>query len=74
MLAYTMREDGTAAVGDAPVPECPRDGLVVKIRNATLCGTDFRTFMKGNSKITPPRILGHEMAGTVASVGSGAAG
>lgn len=74
MLAYVMKQDGAAAVEDVPVPECPKDGLLVKIRNATLCGTDFRTFMKGNAKITPPRILGHEMAGDVAAAGPDAKG
>lgn len=69
MLAYIMKRDGCAAVENIPEPEIPRDGLVVKIHNATLCGTDFRTFMKGNGKITPPRVLGHEMAGTVSAVG-----
>lgn len=69
VLAYIMKTDGTAAVENIPVPQCPKDGLVVKIHNATICGTDFRTFMKGNGKITPPRVLGHEMAGTVAAVG-----
>ncbi len=69
MLAYIMKQDGTAAVEEIPVPECPKDGLLVKIHNATICGTDFRTFMKGSNKITPPRVLGHEMAGVVAAVG-----
>ncbi len=69
MLAYIMKTDGTAAVENIPAPQCPKDGLIVKIHNATICGTDFRTFMKGSNKITPPRVLGHEMAGIVAAVG-----
>ncbi len=74
MLAYIMKMDGSSAVENNPVPECPNDGLVVKIHNATICGTDFRTFMKGSNKITPPRVLGHEMAGTVSAVGPAAKG
>lgn len=72
MLAYSMKQDGVAAVEDIPLPDCPKDGLLAKVHAATICGTDFRTFMKGNAKITPPRILGHEMAGTVVAVGADA--
>jgi L-iditol 2-dehydrogenase len=57
-------------VRDIPVPECPDDGLLIKIDSVGLCGSDVRTYSVGSAKINYPVILGHENAGTVAAVGS----
>ena len=55
-------------VQEVPDP-VPKEGeILVKIGAANICGVDSRTYNHGDKKITPPRILGHEFAGTVVEV------
>lgn len=51
------------------MPEQTDDNLIARVRSASICGTDMRTFLHGNQKIDAPRILGHEFAGEIVSVG-----
>lgn len=54
-----------------PIPK-PRAGeLLVKVRAATTCGTDVKTYRRGHPKFPPPFIFGHEFAGDVVQVGVG---
>src|ERR1700761_2121949 len=58
-----------------PVPEPEPGALVVDIDVAGVCGSDVHVWLghrAGRLPISPPLILGHEMAGTVTAVGSGA--
>ena len=74
MKAYVMNEERKMVIKEMPEPVPKADNMIVKINYASICGTDFRTFMKGNAKITPPRIMGHESAGVVIHVGAYAEG
>jgi len=61
----TGTEGATVEMRDVPEPT-PRDGeVLLAIEQCCVCGTDLRTFRKGDPKITPPRILGHEFCGRV---------
>jgi hypothetical protein len=40
------------------------------VRKVGLCGSDLNTFVGKNPMVTYPRILGHEVAGTIAELGS----
>jgi threonine dehydrogenase-like Zn-dependent dehydrogenase len=58
-----------------PVPEPEPGALVVDIDVATVCGSDVHVWLghlAGRLPISPPLILGHEMAGTVTAIGAGA--
>jgi threonine 3-dehydrogenase len=59
---------------DRPVPE-PGDGeVLLKVEAASICGTDQHLFAWdpwAAENLVPPRILGHELAGTVAATGGG---
>lgn len=70
MRAFIMNEDRKMVVKEMPVPVPSENNMIVKIKYASICGTDFRTFMQGSSKINPPRILGHESAGVVIHAGA----
>lgn len=52
-------------MAERPEPVRTDDNLIVRVRSASICGTDMRTFLQGSKKIAPPRILGHEFAGDV---------
>ncbi|APT72705.1 L-threonine 3-dehydrogenase [Thermosipho sp. 1063] len=56
---------------DKPQKLGPRD-VLVKIRRASICGTDVHIYKWdewSQSRIKPPLIVGHEMAGEVVEVG-----
>jgi len=46
-------------------PKCPEGGVLVKVISVGLCGSDIRTFSSGHKDVTPPHILGHEVAGEI---------
>lgn len=54
-----------------PIPEPKAGELLVKVRAATTCGTDVKTYRRGHPKFPPPFIFGHEFGGDVVKVGEG---
>jgi L-iditol 2-dehydrogenase len=54
-----------------PIPEPAAGELLVKVRAATTCGTDVKTYRRGHPKFPPPFIFGHEFGGDVVKVGDG---
>ncbi len=69
MKALIMNEERKMVVKEVPRPVETDENIIIKVEAASICGTDMRTFLKGNQKIDPPRILGHECAGTIVHVG-----
>src|SRR5699024_10863763 len=51
-------------------PECPSDGLLLKVDSVGCCGSDLRTYSHGHHDVEYPCILGHENAGPIGEVGS----
>ncbi len=67
-----MWHSGTEfSVEEVPVPVVEPGRLVVKVKAAAVCGSDFHLADFG---ATPPLIPGHEAAGEVAQVGPGVTG
>lgn len=54
-----------------PLPEPAEGEILVKVRAATTCGTDVKTYRRGHPKFPPPFIFGHEFGGDVVKVGCG---
>jgi L-iditol 2-dehydrogenase len=67
MRAAVYRGAGRLEVEDVPVPEVSRGEMLVRVEACGVCGTDIKKIQKG--LLPPPRIFGHEIAGTVAHVG-----
>lgn len=61
-------------VRDVPEPQCGPDEVVLKINACAVCGTDLRIYNFGDRKVTPPQIVGHEIAGTIEEIGSNVEG
>lgn len=74
MKALYLTGKAQVELRDIPIPECPDDGLLIKIDSVGLCGSDVRTYSVGSAKINYPVILGHENAGYVEAVGKHATG
>ena len=53
------------AVQEVPEPKLLEGEAMLKIGACNICGVDLRTFRHGDEKIKPPRVLGHELSGTV---------
>jgi len=69
-----MRPAPGAELIERPVPT-PGDGeVLLRVEAASICGTDYHLFSWDDwaaENLLPPRILGHEVAGTVIAAGSG---
>ena len=55
---------------DVPEPSCPARGVVVAVKATGVCRSDWHAW-KGHDPVSLPHTPGHELAGVVASVGSG---
>src|SRR5207302_822412 len=52
-----------------PIPEIGPGEALIRIDSCGVCGTDLKKIRYG--LVPPPRILGHEMAGTIVAMGAG---
>lgn len=55
---------------DVPEPTCGPGEVKLKVKNCSTCGTDVKIFHNGHQNLTPPRVIGHEIAGEVVEVGA----
>ena len=71
MLAATYTQGGSLQLEDIPVPEIGEDEMLVRVRAASICGTDLRILQHGHHKLQPGQktVLGHEFSGTIEAVG-----
>ncbi len=58
------------ALATVPEPDCPDDGVLVRVGATGVCRSDWHAWM-GHDPVDLPHIPGHELAGTVARTGSG---
>jgi threonine 3-dehydrogenase len=59
---------------ERPVPVPAAGEVLLRVDAASICGTDLHLFQWDEwaaENLQPPRILGHELAGTVVGIGSG---
>lgn len=58
-------------VRDVPEPSAPAGGVVVRVAATGLCRSDWHAWAGHDDGVSWPHVPGHELAGTVAEVGSG---
>ncbi len=68
MKAAVYRGNGRMVTEICPVPEIHDFEILVRVHACGVCGTDLKKVEHG--LVPPPRIFGHEIAGTIARVGS----
>ena len=61
-------------IEDAPEPTAGPGDLLLRVRNCSICGTDAKIWRSGHPNLSPPRVLGHEVAGELVEVGAGVDG
>jgi len=69
MRAAVYRGPNNICIETVPVPRIGRNELLVKVAACGVCPTDIKKIQYGT--VPPPRIFGHETAGTVVKVGAG---
>ena len=72
MKAAFLEKPGKLTVQEVPVPACPEDRLLIRIREVGICGSDLHYYNEGrvgDNVVREPHILGHECSGEVAEVG-----
>lgn len=69
MLVYMFDHKGKLNLNNIPVPSAKNHSAVIKVKACAICGTDFRTYMQGSTKINPPRVIGHEVIGVITETG-----
>jgi L-iditol 2-dehydrogenase len=72
MIAGVYRSKGRVCVEDIPVPKIGLGEALVRIAACGVCGTDLKKIHLGLAD--PPRVFGHEMAGTIEALGVGVEG
>jgi 2-desacetyl-2-hydroxyethyl bacteriochlorophyllide A dehydrogenase len=71
MKAIVCQEPFDLSVVDRPTPQL-RDGeVLIRIERVGLCGTDYHIFAGRHPFLAYPRVIGHELAGRVATAPSG---
>lgn len=73
MKAAVLYEPEDLRIEERPVPEPDRDWVVIAVEAAGICGTDVAVY-QGEHAAELPRVLGHEFAGHILSVGEGVSG
>jgi L-iditol 2-dehydrogenase len=72
MRAVVYRGVNDLRVETVPVPRIGANELLVKVAVCGVCPTDIKKILYG--AVQPPRIFGHETAGTIVRIGGGAGG
>ncbi len=67
MRAAVYRGPSRISLERVPVPQIGDAELLVRVHSCGVCGTDLKKIEHG--LVAPPRIFGHEIAGTVAAAG-----
>jgi L-iditol 2-dehydrogenase len=70
MRAAVYRGANNLRTETVPVPRIGRNELLVQVAACGVCPTDIKKIQYGT--VPPPRIFGHETAGTIVKVGGGA--
>ncbi|MFA9465086.1 MAG: alcohol dehydrogenase catalytic domain-containing protein [Velocimicrobium sp.] len=63
-------------ISDVPIPKISDDEILLKVKAASICGTDVRMYKNGYKDVSKenPLIIGHEFAGDIAKVGKNVKG
>ncbi len=76
MAAAVLRGKQDLRIEQVPVPVAGPGEMVLRVGAALTCGTDLKVYRRGYHArmLTLDRLFGHELAGTVESVGEGVTG
>ena len=73
MKALVCDEPGRLTLAERPDPARGEGEVLVRIRHVGICGTDFHIFGGKHPFLEYPRVMGHELSGTVQEAPPGSA-
>ncbi|MGC3962867.1 MAG: alcohol dehydrogenase catalytic domain-containing protein [Rhodocyclaceae bacterium] len=62
---------GDITLKDVPYPQKADDQVLIKVESVGICGSDIGAYRGVNPLVTYPRVIGHEVVGTVIEGGVG---
>ena len=71
MKAAVFKAPGQLVIEEVDSPEPQAGELKIRVMACATCGTDAKIFQHGHPRLTPPQIIGHEIAGVVIARGAG---
>ncbi len=76
MLAGVYSGIGSIECREVETPAITEDEILLRVRAATICGTDLRIYKSGHYRINEgeTRILGHELSGEIWEIGKNVKG
>jgi L-iditol 2-dehydrogenase len=72
--AAMYRGAGDLRVEEVDTPTITAREVKIRVHACATCGTDAKIYHHGHPRLTPPQIIGHEIAGEVIEVGSEVSG
>lgn len=71
MKAIQLIGKNNLRLADVPIPQIGDNEALLKVRAASICGTDVRMYQNGFKNVSEenPLILGHEFAGEIVQIG-----
>ncbi len=73
MLTIVCEAPGRLHAEDRPAPQRGVGEVLVRIRRIGVCGTDLHIFTGNQPYLSYPRVMGHELSGTVEAAPEGSA-
>jgi L-iditol 2-dehydrogenase len=70
MKVVRFHAPGDVRIEEAAEPVPGPDEVMIRVRACSTCGTDVKISKFGHQNITPPRVMGHEIAGEVVEAGA----
>jgi L-iditol 2-dehydrogenase len=71
MKAALLEGINKLRITNVPTPKCKQGEVLIKVGVCGMCRTDMKAYMYGQRDLRLPRIIGHEIAGTVVEMGEG---
>ncbi|MES2171610.1 MAG: zinc-dependent dehydrogenase [Actinomycetota bacterium] len=65
---------GDIRLEQADEPTAAAGEVKIRVRNCSTCGTDVKISRSGHPNMTPPQVMGHEIAGEIVEIGAGVDG
>ncbi len=72
--AIRIPTPGTVERVSIPAPKSKEGEALIRVRSAGICGSDIGAFRGTNGLVSYPRVIGHEIAGEIVSIGTNAKG
>jgi L-iditol 2-dehydrogenase len=70
----TFYAPGDIRLEDVDEPRVSAGEVKIRVRACSTCGTDVKISRSGHPNMTPPQVMGHEIAGEIVEAGAGVEG